>query len=228
MSLPLLDILRSLSKDPTAGVLPGRSLRTRTGQALYFQGDPSDSVYVLASGEVQLSVSLGDDSQPQVTLLCQAPAVLGDRDLLLESPAREGARCLEPCDVLLFDGPAFKEEWSRTPALREWLSKDLAARYASSLELARLQHRSLAYRVAALWHDWQRRQTTGSAPPVRYLSEVWAVNEKSVLRGLAWLRKNGVLRTEGPHEVVVPETAQTLEVAEDLDKLRLFHRLVTE
>src|SRR5687767_6643164 len=121
MGPSLLDILRTLSSEPRGGVPAGRSLRTKVGQALYFQGDPSDAVYVLVAGEVRLSVSLGEETQPQITLLCQAPTVLGDRDLLAGVPSREHVLCLQACEVRIVDGASFREEWAQSTVLREWL-----------------------------------------------------------------------------------------------------------
>ena len=75
----LLTTLREAVSTPAAQleeVLGERcTLRARAEQALYHAGDPSDGVYILASGYARAYV--GEGTTSRTTLLVRAPAILG-------------------------------------------------------------------------------------------------------------------------------------------------------
>jgi CRP/FNR family cyclic AMP-dependent transcriptional regulator len=204
---PLLDALRAASADqPPAS---GKRLRAREGQALFHDGDPSDEVYLLVSGEVRLAV-VGKGEGERTTLLCRAPALVGDRDLLADTPAREAGLCLTACELYLFGRAQLFAELKHDP-LRAWLHRDLAVRYVRSLELQRLSAHTLTYRVAAFLRDAAERQV--AAPGTRYLCSVLGATDKAVLRSLSSLRSGA-----GPDA----------DALDGVGRIALFHSLVAE
>jgi len=162
-----------------------RGLRARQGQTIFDEGDPSDAIYLLIEGRVRTLVSQGQGDGTHTTALLRAPALFGDRDLLLEREAAETAVCLSASRLYAWESGHFLERWRAEPELQRWLSRDLAARYAASLELTALQLSSLAALVRALWAD---AEANGEPrPSAGELALVTGAAHKSVQRAISSL-----------------------------------------
>ncbi len=183
----------------------GQPIIGRAGQLVFSEGDPADAFYLLLSGTLRCYVSRTKDGpEERTTLLCEGPAVVGDRDLLAGVSEMESVRCSSATTVLTWPGDAFLEAWSQSDELRALLVRDLSLRYAKSLALASLQLEPLAGSVAALLRE------TGDKPELSnntWIAEVLSVAPKSVTRALAQLRRAG---------------EQELD---EIPELRLFHSL---
>jgi CRP-like cAMP-binding protein len=183
----LRSIIGALRQDgeeaPALALHSGAALRARQGQEVFAQGDPSDAVYLLIAGEVSLSVSVEEqDVAERTTALLRAPALLGDRDLIAQAPALEGARCLTAARLLVFPEAAFWAEWNSDAALARALSEDLARRMASSLLLRRLDAFALPRKLAALVSALNL--ASGALPDHGYLAAITNATPKSVGRAL--------------------------------------------
>lgn len=162
-----------------------RGLRARQGQTIFDEGDPSDAVYLLLEGRVRTLVSQGQGGATHTTGLLSAPALFGDRDLLLGREATETAVCLASSRLLAWESASFLGFWQADPEAQRWQTKDLAARYARSLELTALQLSSLGAFIAALWAD---AETNGQPrPQAAELAAITGAAHKSVLRAISGL-----------------------------------------
>src|SRR5688572_3814922 len=104
MSASIAAVLASAAERDQPGALAGAarahqgaSLRANRGQAIFYEADPADAVYVLLEGIVRTFVSFGEDApEERTTLLLRAPAIFGDRDVLASGVAQESAEALTP------------------------------------------------------------------------------------------------------------------------------------
>jgi CRP-like cAMP-binding protein len=179
------------------GAQGGMAIRTRLGQALFHQGDPSDSIYLLVAGELRTSVSpASTDQEERTTLLLRAPALVGDRDTLESKIALETARCTTPSLLVSFADSAFLESWADDARLRELIGRDLIARYARTLIMAELEQTPLWSRIGAILEDLQRRGDARTNDP-GYLALLTGRPHKSIVRALATLRESNAQSEEG-------------------------------
>lgn len=163
-------------------------LRARLGQTIFYEGDPSDAVYVLIEGEVRSFVSRAEDTNAKTTLLLRAPALFGDRDVLTGTSARETTVCLTPSRLLSWPSDTFFEAWTADTNLRSLVAQDLAARYTRTLELAALQLSPLVDFVQAVLRDRELRGDH-ARPKAADLAPITGAAPKTVARALARLRK---------------------------------------
>jgi CRP-like cAMP-binding protein len=186
----LVEVLEQLERGEAldaiwAGAGP-LGVRTVEDQALYHEGDPSDAVYLLLEGRLIGLLSTPDDGIDQPSLFLEAPALVGDREILFDLPAQETIACLSACRILTFAREellaAFQE-----PEVSARLSLDLAARHASHLQVAWLQRQNITRRLAHLL------PLLGSDAPADRLAKHLRANPKTVQRALKALRDEPIL-----------------------------------
>jgi CRP-like cAMP-binding protein len=183
--LRALDVTIPPEDRSAAGQQCGMLLRTRADQILFHQGDPSDAVYLLVTGELRCFVSHPDsDTGERNTLLLRAPALVGDRDALLRYPAMETVQLIGCAQLVVVEAQVFLETWAEEEKLRSVLATDLARRYARSLELSQLHAVPLADRVAAFAEDPFVVQA-GQNPSSQRLSVLVNATPRSITRALA-------------------------------------------
>lgn len=184
----LLTTLREAVSTPSTqleDVLGERcTLRARAEQALYHAGDPSDGVYILASGYARAYV--GEGSASRTTLLVRAPAILGDRDVLANCSARDTVRLVTPARLMTISREEFVQEWEGSAQLRSWLTDDLARRYATTIRWIELDSLSLVERLSRLL-----RVLETPAPSIDVLASMLGLSRRSIFRALAELRERG-------------------------------------
>jgi CRP-like cAMP-binding protein len=175
----------------------GAALRAKTGQAIFYESDPADAVYLLVEGVVITSVSFGEDEESErTTSILRAPAIFGDRDILADVSARESAEAYSAASLLLWDRAALLAQWETDPELRARLGRDLAARYAKSCALASIFIAPLAHRIAAILRD-EAEAGVKEAAPVERIAKITRAAPKSVLRALAALREQQAIGESG-------------------------------
>ena len=158
------------------------SVRGRAGQVIYDAGDPSDTVYILASGFARAYV--GDGLSSRTTMLIKAPAVIGDRDILSGHTAMpDTVRLLTNACLFAFSREDFTAQWHASPQLRKLLADDLAQRYVTMLRWIELDASDVSDRVAQLL------PALGDVKPsVASLGTMLGLSRRSVFRALAALR----------------------------------------
>lgn len=180
----LLNLLREISATPLdqrEARFADRSLVGRAGQRLYRADEPVDEIYILVTGYARAYV--GERGNGRTTLLMRGPAILGDREVLAGSTARDSVRLLTAGHLISIPREEFLNEWFASAELRAWVTRDLVGRYASSLSWFALETSSLADRLSGLLGV-----LSSLGLPVRALAAVLGVSERSVFRALAELR----------------------------------------
>ncbi len=160
------------------------TLRARADQALYHAGDPSDGVYILTSGYARAYV--GEGSASRTTLLVRAPAILGDRDVLANCTARDTVRLVTPARLMTVSREDFVQEWESSTELRNWLTDDLARRYATTIRWIELDSLSLVERLSRLLKVLET-----PAPSIDVLASMLGLSRRSIFRALAEIRERG-------------------------------------
>jgi CRP-like cAMP-binding protein len=182
-----LSLARALAAPSEAWDAAGRSaIRTRQDQVLYYEDDPSDSIYLLVEGHLVAFVSSGEEEgREQASLLLAAPALIGDREALLGIRCQETVACLSSCRVIAFEKEAFLAELD--PELRLLILNDLAERYASHMQMAWIQRQNIStklrYVLAGL------RAVEQEVPSIDRLAALVRANPKTVKRGLKMLEE---------------------------------------
>ncbi|MEZ4272132.1 MAG: Crp/Fnr family transcriptional regulator [Myxococcota bacterium] len=162
----------------------GQAVRIGAGKIVYHQSDPSDAVYLLVDGELRAFV--GEGSETKTTLLLRAPAVFGDRDVLVGEHAAESVVSLGASRLFIWQAQSFEAEFTSNALLRQVLWDDMARRYTRSLELGLLQLSTVDVRIAATTHEASGHQ---ESMPIEYMAMIWGISTRSVARALANLRR---------------------------------------
>lgn len=89
------------------------------GQALFYQGEPSDSVFVLVSGVAAVYVERG--GQQQLVRRVESGQCVGERGLLDRAPRLETVLAEEPVTAFRIPAAQFLELHRSSPDLREYL-----------------------------------------------------------------------------------------------------------
>ncbi len=112
--------------EPTLRALAERSVERsfqRHGR-LFFQGDPGDGLFVLASGLVKVVVS-SEEGEEMVLVTLGPGEALGELAVVDGGPRSAAAEALEPTSALLITRPVLLELAARDPALTDALLRAL-------------------------------------------------------------------------------------------------------
>jgi putative ABC transport system ATP-binding protein len=94
-------------------------VKLKAGEALFTQGDPSDLVYVVASGEIELSRELAGGGEEELAVIGEG-GYFGELGPMLNLPRSATARAIGECSVTGYSVQLFR---SMSPATIE---RDLA------------------------------------------------------------------------------------------------------
>jgi nitric-oxide synthase len=89
------------------------------GQALFYQGEPSDAVFVVVSGAA--GVYTDNEGQPQLVARIEAGQCVGERGLLRREPHTNTAIAEERLTAFRIPGDRFMDLHARSPGLRDYL-----------------------------------------------------------------------------------------------------------
>lgn len=124
-ALPLVGFLSGVAREDLAGLAVGARLeKRRAGEGLYAVGDPSERLYILRRGSVEL---LGSDG---TRTLLRAPAHFGETSALIGGARDQTARVVDDAELLALDGGALRAVMLRNPFLALELAKTLGDRTA--------------------------------------------------------------------------------------------------
>jgi CRP/FNR family transcriptional regulator, cyclic AMP receptor protein len=112
--------------EPTLRVLAERSVERsfRRHGRLFFQGDPGDGLFVVASGLVKVVVT-SEDGEEMVLVTLGPGEALGELAVVDGGPRSAAAEALEPTSALLVTRPVLLELAARDPAITEALLRAL-------------------------------------------------------------------------------------------------------
>ena len=107
-------------------------------QYLWRQGDQTETVYLLQSGQVALEISVPGQGPLRIEILHDGD-VLGSSCLMAPRRCQFDARAVTPANCLALDGAKLREQMERDSDLGYELLKRIAPVIAQHLESARLR-----------------------------------------------------------------------------------------
>jgi CRP-like cAMP-binding protein len=111
-------ILESLAKQL-------RRRRFRRGEVIFHQGDPGDSLHIVAAGAVKILLPSAEGDEAIIATL-RPGDFFGELALLDDAPRSATAAALEPSDTLVLPRAVFAELLDDLPGLRDALLSGLA------------------------------------------------------------------------------------------------------
>jgi CRP/FNR family transcriptional regulator, cyclic AMP receptor protein len=202
----------------------GRTLRKRhfrRGEVLFHEGDPGDTLFVVASGAVKVVVP-SEEGEEAILATLRRGDFLGELALLDGAPRSAGAVALEATDVLALPRDRFTALVASEPAIRDALLLALSTElrrltaHVAELHFLDLTGR-LAARLARLADEQGHRAADGSvlldAPLTQTdLAAMIGATRQSVNKLLGEFVADGLLRLERD-TIVIPDMAALLRTA---------------
>ena len=120
-------LLRSVPADDLNAVAAASRLRSfRRGQIVFTRSDPGDTVIVVISGRVKVTVRSADGGE--LTLAIIPPGgLLGELGVVDGGPRSADAQTLEECQLLLIPREVIRDVCARVPAAGQALTSSIAA-----------------------------------------------------------------------------------------------------
>ena len=96
----------------------------KKGSLIFYQGDPGDAFYVVASGSVKVFLA-SKQAEEMVLVTLRPPDVLGEVAVLDGGPRSASAEALEPSMLLAFARSMVLQLMSEEPAIAEGLLRSV-------------------------------------------------------------------------------------------------------
>lgn len=135
---PVLGFLAASELDHVLGFVVAQ--RYAVGQVMFRKGDTGQSLMLIASGKVKVSVS-GPDGKEAVLAVLGVGEILGEMAILDNKPRSADATALEPCELLVLHQRDFIPFLERNPAVAIRLLAMVCERLRRTSEL--LEDRTL-------------------------------------------------------------------------------------
>lgn len=104
-----------------------RSRRYRRDEVIFHVDDPGDSLYVVASGSVKITLSADDGTEPAILTTIGRGGFFGELALLDGAPRSATAVAMDPVETLVLRRDAFDRLVDSEPGLRRALLATLAS-----------------------------------------------------------------------------------------------------
>ena len=120
-------LLRSVpEQDLEAAAAASRLRRFRRGQIVFTRSDPGDTVIVVVSGRVKVTVRSADGGELTLAVI-QPGGLLGELGIVDGGPRSADAETLEDCQLLLIPRETMRDICARVPSAAEALTSSIAA-----------------------------------------------------------------------------------------------------
>ena len=216
---PLFSGLGTESRQAIAQTLRGR--RFRRGEVLFHEGDPGDSLFIVASGAVKVVVP-SEEGDEAILATLRRGDFLGELALLDGAPRSASAIALESTETLALPRDRFNALVASEPAIRDALLSALAAElrrltaHVAELHFLDLTGR-LAARLARLAEDHGTRAADGSirldGPLTQSdLAAMIGATRQSVNKLLGEFVDDGLLRLDR-ETIVIPDLDALVRVS---------------
>ncbi len=191
-----------------------RSRRYRRDEVIFHADDPGDSLYVVATGSVKITVSADDGTEPAILTTIGPGGFFGELALLDGAPRSATAVAMDPVETLVLRREAFDRLVDSEPGLRRALLASLAAEIRRlTAQVEDLHFLDLPGRLAR--HLLREINTDNERPPAGEVRLPWPFTQgelagmiggsrQSVNRLLADFVAQGLLRFEDD-DLVIPD-----------------------
>lgn len=182
-------------------------------QSVFYEGNPSEGIYVLCSGSVKL-VQSSQTGQQQILDIVSPGDLIEKSSLFYPEVHSATAQALERSEVSFFHRDEFLDILRTNPHL----AINLISVLSREVEIAREKTRQLVFksakqRLANTLLDLSRRhgvkdhQTTTIQLPLKReeLAELVGVTQETAVRLLTLLKKEGLIRLVGKKIIILDE-----------------------
>ncbi len=104
------------------------------GETIYRTGDPSETLYIINRGIVEVTLGVAD--QDSTATYLSRGAIFGDVEMLTELPRKHLVRAREPVSLRAFHRKNFPEIIEKVPSFFRYLSQQLAERLLQARDAA--------------------------------------------------------------------------------------------
>lgn len=191
-----------------------RSRRYRRDEVIFHAEDPGDSLYVVATGSVKITVSADDGTEPAILTTVGPGGFFGELALLDGAPRSATAIALDPVETLVLRREAFDRLVDSEPGLRRALLSALAGEIrrltaqVEDLHFLDLPGRLARHLLRAIDGEEAHLASIEARLPWPYtqgeLAGMIGGSRQSVNRLLADFVAQGLLRFEGD-DLVIPD-----------------------
>ncbi len=198
-----------------------KTRRFRRGEVLFHEGDPGDSLFIVASGSVKVVVP-SDEGEEAILVTLGAGDSLGELSLLDGAPRSASAIAVEPVDALTLPRQTFLSLVATDAPMRDALLAQLARELRRlTSHVADLHFLDLTGRLAArLVRLAQEDGVAGADGSVRLatritqgdLASMIGATRQSVNKLLGEFADAGLLRLE-PDAIVIPSLERLMDRA---------------
>jgi len=130
------DLLRSVPTEDLEAITAAARLRSfRRGQVLFTRNDPSDTVIVVVSGRVKVTVRSADGGELTLTII-PAGGMFGELGVADSGPRSGDAETLEECELLLIPRETVQDVCARVPSAAQALARSIAVTLRRLTEVA--------------------------------------------------------------------------------------------
>lgn len=190
-----------------------RRRRFRRNEVVFHQGDPGDSLHVVGSGAVKISLPSADGDEAIIATLWPSD-YFGELALLDDAPRSATATAIEPTETFVLARSVFRELLERDAALRDGLLTGLARELRRlTTHVEELHFLDLAGRLAARLARLAREVAPADGRAGAEVSLDWPFTQadlaamiggtrQSVNRLLSDLLDNGLVRIERDRLVI--------------------------
>jgi CRP/FNR family transcriptional regulator, cyclic AMP receptor protein len=120
-------LLRSVPAEELKAVAAASRLRSfRRGQVVFTRSDPGDTVIVVVSGRVKVTVRSADGGELTLAII-QPGGLLGELGVVDGGPRSADAETLEECQLLLIPRDTIRDICARVPSAAQALTSSIAA-----------------------------------------------------------------------------------------------------
>jgi CRP/FNR family transcriptional regulator, cyclic AMP receptor protein len=202
-----------------------KKVKLRGDQAIFFEGDRSDSLYVILTGSAKV-FRTSDDGEQKIISTLSAGSFFGELAMLDGQPRSAGVAALEDSELLAIGHREFREFISRNPNVLWKVMEALCERVRRlGADLLDMSFRDVPYRLLralvqlAGKHGESRLDglRIGVKLSARDLAGMVGANGERISRLLTKFQDEGLIRTEGDY-IIVPDLRsleRSLEYAKD-------------
>ena len=199
-----------------------RSRKYRRDEVIFHAEDPGDSLYIVASGSVKITVSADDGTEPAILTTIGPGGFFGELALLDGAPRSATAVAMDRVETMVLRRQAFDRLVDSEPGLRHALLASLAAEIRRlTAQVEDLHFLDLPGRLAR--HLLREISADGSHEPGGEVRLPWPYTQgelagmiggsrQSVNRLLADFVAQGLLRFAGD-ELVIPDARRLAAAA---------------
>ncbi|MBT3342563.1 MAG: Crp/Fnr family transcriptional regulator [Gemmatimonadetes bacterium] len=207
--VPLFDCLGEAELEALAELTVTRSFDK--GQFIIMAEEPGDSLFIIRSGQVKVSL-IHEDGKEFILSLLGEGEVFGELSLLDDQPRSANVTAMAPTELVMLQRANFRALMTRIPQIAVSLLEELAQRLrrtddqVEGLALLDVHHR-VAKTILRLAAD-QGEPTNGGVlitgrPTHQQLANMAGTTRETVTRELKQLEQQGYIVTRGRDIIVV-------------------------